>query len=58
MTEAVSERHDALDAFDRTVDLPVAARTVPDRRYASAGELAAELSRSAWITREFRLRPA
>ena len=43
---------------DAAVDLPVAARTVPGRRYASAGDLAAELSRSAWITREFRLRPA
>ena len=41
------------------VELPVEARTVPDRRYASsAGDLAAELSRAAWVTREFRLRPA
>jgi hypothetical protein len=40
------------------VDLPVAARTVPDRRYASAGDLADELSRAAWVTRRFRLRPA
>ncbi|HSJ73653.1 MAG TPA: DUF3891 family protein [Miltoncostaeaceae bacterium] len=40
------------------VDLPVAARTVPDRRYASAGDLAAELSRAGWVTRGFRLRPA
>ena len=43
---------------DAAVDLPVAARNVPGRRYASAGDLAAELSRSAWITREFRLQPA
>jgi hypothetical protein len=40
------------------VELPVEARTVPDRRYASAGDLAAELSRAAWVTRTFRLRPA
>jgi Protein of unknown function (DUF3891) len=39
------------------VELPVAARTVPDRRYASAGDLAAELSRAAWVARRFRLRP-
>jgi hypothetical protein len=39
------------------VDLPVAARTVPDRRYASSDDLAAELDRAAWTTREFRLRP-
>jgi Protein of unknown function (DUF3891) len=38
------------------VDLPVAARTVPGRRYASPDDLAAELDRAAWTTREFRLR--
>jgi hypothetical protein len=43
---------------ERAVDLPVAARTVPDRRYASAGDLAAELSRAAWDTPGLRLRPA
>jgi hypothetical protein len=40
------------------VDLPVAARAIPDRRYASAGDLAAELSRSPWFAREARLRAA
>ena len=40
------------------VDLPVAARTVPGRRYASAGDLAAELSRADWDTLAVRLRPA
>jgi Protein of unknown function (DUF3891) len=40
------------------VELPVAARAVPDRRYASDGDLAAALAEAEWTTLEFRLRPA
>ena len=43
-------------AADR-VDLPVAARTVPDRPYSSAGELAEALVQAEWTTLERRLRP-
>jgi hypothetical protein len=43
-------------AADR-VDLPVAARTVPDRPYSSAGELAEALTQAEWTTLERRLRP-
>ncbi|HEX2503879.1 MAG TPA: DUF3891 family protein [Miltoncostaeaceae bacterium] len=39
------------------VDLPVASRAVPGRRYASDGDLAATLAESEWSTLEFRLRP-
>jgi hypothetical protein len=43
-------------AADR-VDLPVAARTVPDRPYRSAGDLAKALASAEWTTLERRLRP-
>lgn len=39
------------------VDLPVAARTLPDRPYASAGDLAAALAAAEWTTLDHRLRP-
>jgi hypothetical protein len=39
------------------VDLPVAARSVPARAYASAADLAAEMARSRPQTLRFRLRP-
>ena len=40
------------------VDLPVAARTVPARRYRSARDLADALAEAAWTTLELRLTPA
>jgi Protein of unknown function (DUF3891) len=40
------------------VDLPVAARSVPDRAYRSARDLAAALAKAAPMTLEFRLSPA
>jgi hypothetical protein len=40
------------------VDLPVAARSVPDRPYGSAGDLAAAIAEAAPSTLEFRLSPA
>jgi Protein of unknown function (DUF3891) len=40
------------------VELLVAARTVPDRPYASAADLADALARAAWTTLECRVRPA
>ncbi len=39
------------------VDLPVASRAVPARRYASDEDLAAALAESEWSRLEFRLRP-
>jgi hypothetical protein len=40
------------------VDLPVAARSVPARRYESPGDLAGALAEAPWTTLELRLTPA
>lgn len=39
------------------VELPVAARRIPDRPYASGRELAAALERAPWLTLGFTVRP-
>jgi hypothetical protein len=42
---------------DDVVELPVAARRIPERRYRSARELGAALEEAPWLTLGFTVRP-